>query len=407
MSKTATLGPPVEPAPEIVRQTFRWDMLRGASQGVLESVQQAFALVIAIRVFHASEMLKPFVAAGWGLGLLFGPFIMPLLGRLPLRPSSLAALCWLLTGAALALSAMMPTIQTYVIVVLCAQFLMAQNVPLITQLLSDNYPASQRGKRLAMSNLMLALSGVGAATIFGWLLDANLDYYRIVLLISAAVAWAGAFAFWRIPSSRDAAPRVRNPLEHLELVRKDTIFRQMLIGWMFMGLGNLMMLPLRAEYLANPAYGLQLSNTEISLLLVTYVAVFRILSTFVWGYLFDRFDLIYTRIAVNLSFMAYILIFFHAQEMWQLVIGSLFFGIATGGGGILWQIWVTKVAPPHLVGAYMSIHGGFTGLRSTFAPFLGFGILAWAQPSAAAWTSSALILISSLLFLPLRKKLPS
>ncbi|KAF0096227.1 MAG: hypothetical protein E1N59_194 [Puniceicoccaceae bacterium 5H] len=406
MSASASAAATADPTPEVTRKTFRWDLVRGACHGVLESVWQAFALVIAIRYFHASETLKPFIAAGWGIGLLSAFFVMPLVARMPVRQATAAAIFCAGGSVCLVGASFMPTIVGYVVLMLLFPVFVAQAATMLTQLLANNYPSQQRGKRLAAANLLLASSSIGAATLFGWLLDADLENYRILLWIAAGVGLVGSFAFWHIPSAPAKDLTVRNPLQHLQLIREDKTFRQMLIAWKLLGVGNLMMLPLRAEYLANPQYGLQLSNTEISLLLVTNVAVFRILSTFVWGYLFDRFNLIYTRVAVNLCFFVYIAVFFNAREMWQLAIGTAFLGMAFGGGGILWQIWVTKVAPPPLVGAYMSIHGGLTGVRAALAPFLGYAILSYAQPSVTAWFSCLLIGTSTCMFLPLRHVLP-
>ena len=38
----------------------------------------------------------------------------------------------------------------------------------------------------------------------------------------------------------------------LGYAKQDRLFRRVLISWMLLGFGNLMMLPLRVEYLANP-----------------------------------------------------------------------------------------------------------------------------------------------------------
>ena len=62
-------------------------------------------------------------------------------------------------------------------------------------------------------------------------------------------------------SASPAVPPVRSPrdggahpLRALRFVREDALFRRTLICWMLMGFANLMMLPLRVEYLANPQY---------------------------------------------------------------------------------------------------------------------------------------------------------
>ena len=55
-----------------------------------------------------------------------------------------------------------------------------------------------------------------------------------------------------------------------------------------MGFANLMMLPLRIEYLANPKYSLALQPASIAFLTGVVPNVARLVMSPVWGWLFDR-----------------------------------------------------------------------------------------------------------------------
>ena len=46
-----------------------------------------------------------------------------------------------------------------------------------------------------------------------------------------------------------------------------------------MGIGNLITIPLRVEYLANPVHGLNLSNTMILIITMVVPLICRVLST--------------------------------------------------------------------------------------------------------------------------------
>ncbi len=78
------------------------------------------------------------------------------------------------------------------------------------------------------------------------------------------------------------------------------------------------------------------------------------------------------------------------------------FGLAFGGGRIMWQLWVIKISPPHKTADYMSVHSAFTGVRGLLAPFLGYTLLQWAGPVFVGWTAAALVGISTIIFLPTR-----
>ena len=167
-----------------------------------------------------------------------------------------------------------------------------------------------------------------------------------------------------------------------------------------MGFGNLMMTPLRVEYLANEKYGLNLSELQITIFISTIPGIVRVILSPVWGHLFDRLNFFWLRISVNLSFLAGILMFFQSASTTGLVIGSIIYGIAGAGGDIAWQLWVTKFAPPERVADYMSVHTFFAGLRGLLAPLLSFHLIQFMKISNVALISALLILVASLMLIP-------
>jgi predicted MFS family arabinose efflux permease len=207
---------------------------------------------------------------------------------------------------------------------------------------------------------------------------------------------------YKIPSMPCSVLNSRNPLTNLALAWKDPLFMAILAGWMLMGLGNLMLIPIRVEYLANPAYGINASNAQISFILVSTVLGARILSTRIWGFFFDRMNVITLRLILNSVFMLSISCFFFTDQLWLITVGAALLGIAFGGGGIMWALYVTKIAPPDRVAAYMSVHSFTTGLRMAFAPILGYAVMQLSHPAFAAWIALLLIGLSSLGFIPQR-----
>jgi len=384
------------------RLTYRWDRIRGTSQGVVETCWQVFALLIAIRVFAADESLKQFIPMGKGIGLLLSPLALAIASRFQSSVATLLAILWTGVSVGTAIMILSPGIGFFVFGVIFAQLCATGGVPLLTHLYSRNYRSHERGGRLSTTFLLGSLAGVVYGYLGGELLDWKEAAWPLVFGVALLAAIMGAFAVWRFPSEPATRLSARNPFRSLALAWEDRLFGVILFAWMLMGMGNLMQLPLRVEYLANPKFGINASNAEASAILVSAVLGFRLLSTKIWGWLFDRVNVMTVRVGLNLCFMASIASFFFTESLWLMAVGSALMGIAFGGGGIMWNLYVTKIAPPDQVAGYMSAHGFLTGVRMTAAPFLGYAVMEISHPSTAAYLSMVLIAISTLTFLPLR-----
>ena len=410
MRRIRLLGRPVPSSDDLPlekRQTrmFRWDLLRGASYGVYETVTITFALVVAIRYFEAPDAMKQWIPATLGLGFLLSPVSLALMRHLHRKVTHLMAGIWLTVAGGLGLSTLMTVDWAFVVVIGLTKMLGPQTANLQTQLYSSNYSARERGSRLSVAFLITALAGIVFGLHIGEGLDTELASWRTYFIATAVILALGALTFTRIPSPMATQLKVGNFRENLALPFQDRLFGTMLGAWMLMGLGNLMLIPLRVEYLANPTYGINASNETISFILVITVSAFRLLSTIFWGYAFDRLNLITVRCLLNALFMVSITCFFIGDQLWLITAGAALLGAAFGGGGVMWTLWVTKVAPPDRVSNYMSMHTFTTGLRMTLAPFLGYTALTMGNPQIAALTALSFIGVSTVLFIRLRPAL--
>ena len=167
---------------------------------------------------------------------------------------------------------------------------------------------------------------------------------------------------------------------------------------MLLGIGNLICLPIRYEYLANPKFGIDMNNAEIAMVMVAIPALSKILSTYIWANFFDQLKLMTTRNLLNAFFFLSVLLFFISDHIILIALASACQGIAIGGGKIFWNLWVTKIAKPEKVSSYMSIHMALTGVRGSVAPFIGYWILNQSSPQVVAYIGAVLIAISMILF---------
>jgi hypothetical protein len=232
------------------------------------------------------------------------------------------------------------------------------------------------------------------------LLAADMAHFRILLVIFALAMGASAWCLRRIPSAPLQPSDDRHPLRAFRSVRDDRLFRVALVSWMLMGFANLMMLPLRIEYLANPVYGLALDPTRIALLTGVIPNVARLALSPVWGRLFDRANFFVLRMYLNAGFALGIVSFFTSDSMLGLTLSAITFGISSAGGDVAWSLWVTKVAPPARVADYMSVHTFMTGVRALAAPILAFALATRLSMTSMGWVSAAVIGMGTLILLP-------
>ena len=261
-----------------------------------------------------------------------------------------------------------------------------------------NYPARLRGTRSSAFFALSAFGGVTFSVLGGYLLDQNMSYFRIIILLMAVSCFVYAFLFLKIPGSLLSERGKQFSLRSFTLLWQDRLFGSMIMAWFLLGFGNLMMIPLRVEYIANPIYGINASNEMVAIITIVIPSIAAILSTRVWGVLFDRIHFAVWRNGVNVCFVVSILIFFNTHALLWLFIASFIDGIARGGAFLGWSLWVTKIAPPDKIPQYMSIHTAATGIRGVLAPFLGFFLIYEIHPQYTSWIAVFLIVLSIIIF---------
>ena len=345
-------------------------------------------------------MAKGLVASGAGLGYVISPMIVAAVEARQ-TPVALAASRLSLAGAAaLALSAIVPGEWLFVFTSMIAVAASGATSPLLTQIYQDNYPDASRGRYFSRTVMIRILSAAGFAAGAGYILTLDIGYFRVLLGLFAAALAFSAWCLSHVPSMPLHLSGGRHPLRAFKYVRDDRVFRTTLISWMFMGFANLMMLPLRVEYLANPKYALTLRPDTIAFLTGVVPNLARLVMSPIWGWLFDRMNFFVMRMTLNLGFAIGIIAFFASETTLGFVLAAITFGISTAGGDVAWTLWVTKVAPPPRVADYMSVHTFFTGVRGLIAPVTGFALVAYWPMTTLGWFSAASIVIGSLFLLP-------
>ena len=366
--------------------------------GIIEAGYNSLALLVAIRFFDASDSAKSLIACGASIGFLLAPVFLLVASKSHLKVSGICDLCMIGSAIGTLCAASTNQVWVYTIALMAALVIVAQVPSLMVHIYSRNYLHGERGRRIS-GNLMIS-AGIGALTslIIGQLLDQNIQFYHQILLGITIACFCAALLHLRIPSEPLREKNQPSLTQDLRLAFRDRFFAGMLFAWMLMGVGNLVTIPLRVEYAANPSYGINATNTMVLLITVIIPAITRVISAPVWAFFFDRVNLAFVRISINLFFFGGIFLYFYSQTLIWLAISSALIGWATGGGTLAWSLWVTKVAPPGRESAYMSVHSFFTGVRGVPAPFVGYWILSTLGPKDVAHISVSFIAASSIIF---------
>jgi predicted MFS family arabinose efflux permease len=334
------------------------------------------------------------------VGLLLSPFVVSIVTALGWRPSQAAARVLAVGAGGFFLGAVFPHRTVFITVSVLGMAAAAAVVPLLTQMYQENYPENERGRRFSRTVMVRIATAALFSKLAGDALNHQLNRFPVLLLIFGVALAFGSFCLARCPTDPITPDGSAHPLRALRFVREDALFRRTLICWMLMGFANLMMLPLRIEYLANPKYQQALSVGQIALLTGVIPNLVRLVLSPVWGHLFDHMNFFALRVVLNLGFATGILTFFLSDSLTGLVAGAVVFGISNAGGDVAWSLWVTKFAPPARVADYMSVHTALTGLRGVAAPVCAFQLVSRVTPEKLAWLSAGLILLASLLLLP-------
>lgn len=368
---------------------------------MLLPLETSVLLTIAIKHFDAAPLTKGLIAASGGVGLLLSPFVISLTRQTGRTAMSMAAIVGLIgTGGFLLAASGSSTL--FVIGVIIGLAATNAILPLLTFTYDRNFPSSERGKRVGRGLIAKVAVSAPLAIIMGaWLRD-RLDLWWVIALGGAAASLMLAILHRRMPSApiEQVDARRSRMLPHFELLREDRQLRLTLIAWMFMGFGNLMLLPLRVEYLAQPKYGIAADPAKIMLLTVAIPSVFRLICTPIFGRVFDRISFFSSRILVNVLFALYVVAFFTGTSSTGLWIGAIALGIATSGGDLMWLLWVTKFAPPGRVTDYMGLHTFFTGARSICAPLVAYLVIQSLALGWIAFFAAAMMILSSLVLVP-------
>ena len=387
---------------QVIERTVQLERYRAIASGVFESYS-VFLLLILVRQFNGTPLDKSIISAAGTSGLLLTPLMLFISRRLGFSSPRMLSLLLGLSSAAFFLAASVSNTSLFVGLLTVGILLPSTASPLLTSIFNNNYPPHQRGRLYAQNQAIRIATSILFGGLAGWWLNGAIHFYYVLITIFGLSLASASFLVAKIPGNNASTPPA--PIfTCFRYLRSDALLRNTTISWMLLGFGNLMMLPLRTEYLANPRFGLNLSEFEIALFVSVLPNIARLGGTYVWGRLFDTMNFFTLRIVLNLSFLTGVVSFFMTDAHIGLAISALIFGFSTSGGDVAWTLWVTKFAAPERVPDYMAVHTFFTGIRGLLAPITAFSLLGIMPIQTLSLVSSALILMATILLFSIRER---
>ncbi|MDF1815699.1 MAG: MFS transporter, partial [Verrucomicrobiales bacterium] len=396
-------SPSGDPARQTVQTTFRAEAIRALAVGIQETAVTTFAILIAVKQFALGPTAKATLIGSFAVGLIGGLFIVPVIARRHWRVSHAAGMIQLISMVGFLLASFSKNSEILYVAGMCLGMgILPMAIPLQTHYLRENFPDSSRGRLFSTSILIRALSAMFFSWLLGSWLDEDINRFPQVAMLFAFASGAAAVCQFLIPSNPFHEDVKKPPIgRSIIWLKEDRVFARMIAAAMAMGLGVLSANALRVDYLVNPAHTLEFDAETTALITGVIPSVTRLISTFFWGWLFDHMNFFKLRAIVNLVFFAGILLYFSTGDLKIIAIGSAMFGLARGGGEILWNLWVTKLADPSHIAGYMSVHTFMTGLRVIAASYLGFYIVSLSSISTLISVSSVFVILSFVILWPL------
>ena len=327
------------------RVTYRYERWRALSAGILETAGTTFLLLIAVRWFKADPFSKAIVAGGGALGLVLSPWVVSLVANLGWPTSRATSWMAAIGAGCFVVAAAFPVLPVYVIATVIGMSTSSAAIPLLTQMYQENYPEKERGRRFSRTLMIRIATAAIFSHLAGRAMTGRIENFQGLLMVFAAAFAFASFCLARCPTRQLTQMKGTHPFRALQFVRDDPLFRLTLICWMLMGFANLMMLPLRVEYLANPKYKMELAVGEIALLIGVIPNVARLILSPVWGWLFDHLNFFALRVTLNCGFALGILAFFTSHSMNGLIFAAVVFGISNAGGDVAWSLWECCALP--------------------------------------------------------------
>jgi len=292
----------------------------------------------------------------------------------------------------------------FVVAILAAQTLWTGIITIRASIWRLNYDRASRFAFAADNQAIVATLQAATAALTGWLVQEHIDWFRWLLVATSVLVLLSLLRSrtLRLRRERRLLATERHQAEnepfrigrYVAIVREDALFRRYMACMMLQGSGNLMftapLILAMTREMGMSTFSQILVTTVLPTLVVPFSSRYwaRILAG-VHVISFRRLNSRWFTLAIALTIVGAL----SGRES-LLWLSALFYGVATGGGMLGWNLGHNDFAPEARAADYLGLNISLTGLRGLLAPLIGvwlYGVLEAMSPGMGPWS----------LFLPL------
>ena len=278
------------------------------------------------------------------------------------------------------------------------------HIPHRGAMIRTNYAPQVRGRMYGRLQVVSLLGVVIAGKTAGYLLDDDARWLRLLYPAAATFGIAG-FALqarirWR-GQRRPRPPVARVSLlealratwrEVFRILVEDRRFRLYEIGFMVYGIGFLLGWAQLALYAEGPL-GLSYSQMTDGQSIAFPLALIG--GAALWSRVTDRLGVVRVTV-IAFCGLALFYVFMSAVEGHRTFVAAMaVFGFAMAAVDVGWSLGPLHFAPDGKAHMYAAVHFSLVGVRSLFAPFLGFWIVREFGFPTAFWAAALLLLCAA------------
>ncbi|MBM4072150.1 MAG: MFS transporter [Planctomycetes bacterium] len=242
------------------------------------------------------------------------------------------------------------------------------------------YAREMRGRVLGRLTFWSYVTLVPTILATGWLLEASREIYQVLYPLAGLCGLVGSWFYSTLQVPRSAEPVVgslsfRAGVQGVErILAQDRMYFLFQVSFFlsgsafFMSTHVVLLLTQRTRAFAFGPFELALWMTVVPQILLA-------LSSPAWGRILDRLGIVYCRLLINVMMTVYLASYFFAIDYGVLpliFLGSIFQGLANGGGQLTWALASSHFAPrAEDVPLYNEIHFVLNGIRGLVMPWVG------------------------------------
>jgi MFS family permease len=248
-------------------------------------------------------------------------------------------------------------------------------------MLRTNYPPAVRGRMYSLMQFLAFFGFVLASKGAGALLDHDPRWLRLLYPVAAVIGFAGFLVQsrirWRGQGRRSVEAMSTGVWGRwkegwsatVRILREDRAFRIYESAFMLYGIGFLMSVTLLVLYAEDD---LGLSYHQYTWAVGVAYPLAQLVGTIFWGRLVDRIGMVRTTVFAFLGLGLFFALMPLVGTAGALIAGFAFWGLVMSGIEVTWSLGPLHFAPEDKAHMYPAVHFSLVGVRSIFAPFLGY-----------------------------------